>query len=202
MNAIGENIYKGFKPLKKDVQGWNSEHHIFKELIERVNPKVIIEVGTWKGASAITMCNAVKELGLETKMYCVDTWLGALEFLTNLKDTKERDLRFKNGYPQIYYQFLSNIVHSGYQDIITPIPNTSATAARYFKAHDIKADLIYVDASHEYEDVKADIENYSTLLNDGGVMFGDDYSWPGVFRAVNELLPHKRVVDSTYWING
>lgn len=196
MNTLGINTTK-FKPLKADVQGWNSEHGIFKELIARVNPKVIIEVGTWKGASAIAMAKLS-----DAKIYCVDTWLGSVEFWAHLADTKERDLMLKNGYPTIYNQFLSNVIHAGLQDRIIPVPNTSQNAAKILEYHNIKADLIYIDASHEYEDVKADIENYGKLLNLGGVMFGDDFSWPGVFRAVSELLPKCIVVERNYWING
>jgi hypothetical protein len=52
----------------------------------------------------------------------------------------------------------------------------------------IEAYLIYVDASHEYADVKSDIASFSRLLKRNGIMFGDDMNdhWPGVKRAVIE----------------
>jgi hypothetical protein len=51
------------------------------------------------------------------------------------------------------------------------------------------ADLIYIDASHEYGPVKDDIAAFWPLLNDNGIMLGDDYSpsWKGVVQAVNEF---------------
>lgn len=199
MNTIGKNIYTELKPLPENLQGWNSNHSIFETLIKKTNPQTIIEIGTWKGASAINMAKICKGLELDTKIYCVDTWLGSVEFWNDLSETPERDLMLKNGYPQIYYQFLSNIIHHNLQDVIIPVPNTSANAAKILSYHNIKADLIYIDASHEYEDVKADIKAYLPLLNKGGVMFGDDYGWPGVRKAVDEGLGKVKVFDLNYW---
>jgi len=204
MNTIGENIYEGLELLPEDSQGWNGNDPIFKELIKEKQPSVVIEVGTWKGQSAVNMGKAIKEQGLNTTLYCVDTWLGAIEFWDNLADSSERDLMLKNGYPQVYYQFLSNIVHNNLQDVIIPFPNTSLTCAKYFISKNIKADLIYIDASHEYEDVLKDIKVYWEILNDGGIMFGDDYSaWSGVKEAVNKFKQENNLTlggDLNFWV--
>lgn len=203
MNHITPAIYNGFKPLPEDLQGWNGNMPIFAELIAEVKPKHIIEVGTWKGQSAITMAHAVKNLKLETKITCVDTWLGAVEFWGSMKDTPERNLLQHHGYPQIYYQFLSNVVHQGMQDIILPFPNTSFIAAKYFKESKITADLIYIDASHEYEDVFQDCKEYWGIVSSGGKLFGDDWAWASVRTAVekfagdNNLHVHRTGID--FW---
>lgn len=200
MNLLNNNIYDGFTPLPSDLQGWNFKHYIFSELIRKTEPATIIEVGTWKGASCLKMAAICRDLNLTTKIYCVDTWLGSLEFWTDLKDTPERDLMLKNGYPQVYYQFLSNVVNAGLQEYIIPVPLPSVTAAQVLAHYNITADLIYIDGSHEYEDVKADLKNYLPLLSAEGIMFGDDYNWPFVKKAVDESLVHfKRIYN--YWIN-
>jgi hypothetical protein len=48
--------------------------------------------------------------------------------------------------------------------------------------------MIYIDASHEHQEVAADIRGWWRQLRSGGVMVGDDYTtvWPGVIRAVEE----------------
>lgn len=197
MNQISAVQYKG-KPLKQDFQGWNFKHEIFSDLIRDLHPNTIIEVGTWKGASAITMATICRALALfDTKIYCVDTWLGALEFWTDLKETQERDLMLKNGYPSIYNQFLSNVIHNKVQDMIIPVPNTSFIGAKILQHYGVKAELIYIDGSHEYEDVLSDIKVYKELCT--GVMFGDDYNWPYVKMAVNDSLKNIQIVDN-FWI--
>jgi len=196
MNQISTIQYKG-KPLKEDLQGWNSFNGIFDGIIHDIKPTTIIEVGTWKGASAINMARICYRLGLDTKIYCVDTWLGALEFWTTHKETQERDLMLKNGYPSIYNQFISNVIHNNAQDYIIPVPNTSFIGAKILQHYGVKAELIYIDGSHEYEDVLSDIKSYKELCT--GVMFGDDYNWPSVQRAVNDSLKNIQIVDN-FWI--
>ena len=187
-------ILDNFTPLPKDLRGWNGDAPIFKRMVEQVRPKVIVEVGSWKGQSTVSLAKACKELGLDTKIYCVDTWLGAIEFYTH--QTEERDLMKKHGYPQVYYQFISNLYHEGVIDMVETIPLPSNVAHVVVP----QADLIYIDASHEYQDVADDIENFSKKLNDGGIMFGDDYNnsvFPGVRQAVDEA--NGVAVDGWYW---
>lgn len=185
MNQIGQNIYENFTDLMPlDLHGWNGNVPIFAELLKKIKPKVIVEVGTWKGLSAINMANNAKRLGLNCKIYCVDTWLGALEFWDWLKDTPERNLMLKNGYPQIYYQFLSNVIHCGHQDIIIPVPLPSSIAVKLLRSMNIRADLIYIDGSHEEEDVYRDICDYQKILSAEGIIFGDDYDWHQVKNAI------------------
>lgn len=190
--------------MPADLRGWNSNDNAFETLILKVKPKTIIEVGSWKGASAINMAQICKKNNLQPQIFCVDTWLGALEFWTNLADTEERNLYFKNGYPQVYYQFLSNVIHTDTQDLITPLPLPSNIAHKVLNFHNIKADLIYIDASHEYEDVLVDIRNYRQLLDTSGIIFGDDFSnsWPGVERAVRESFNNNfYVVNNNFWVH-
>lgn len=205
MNLIDKSIYENLELLPEDSSGWNGKSILFKTLIQELKPNTIIEVGTWKGQSAITMGNAVRDLGLNTKIHCVDTWLGAIEFWDTLKNTQERNLSLKNGYPQVYFQFLSNVVHNKLEDIILPFPNTSENGYRYFKNNNITPELIYIDASHEEEDVYKDIKHYYSLLAAGGVIFGDDYrSWVGVNKAVNRFVGENNlsfsVVEDNFWV--
>ncbi len=84
MQAIhGKDIYAGFdfQKFPFDPAGWGSDSTAFKTLIERIRPKFVIEVGTWKGGSAIQMATLLEENSLkDTAILCIDTWLGALEF--------------------------------------------------------------------------------------------------------------------------
>lgn len=173
-----------------DLHGWGSEHPVFRQVLAEVRPTRIIEVGTWKGASAVHMARCVRELALETEIVCVDTWMGAVEFWNDKQD-RERylSLKLKNGYPSVYYQFLANVVLSGFRGVITPFPQTSQIAARWFRNHGVSADVIYIDGSHEEEDVLADLRAYWPLLNAKGILFGDDFDeiWPGVRSAVRRF---------------
>lgn len=188
MNLLNNKIYENLDLLPLDLQGWNGDKPIFRELINEVKPTTIVEIGTWKGQSAINMGKICKELGLQTKIYCIDTWLGSLEFWHGLNDTKERDLMLKNGYPMVYFQFLSNVVHSGLQDVIIPVPLPSSIGVNLLNKLNIKSELIYIDGSHDYISVRSDIVSVYKLSSDNTVLFGDDYeTFPDVSEAVNDV---------------
>lgn len=191
------------RPL--DLQGWNGNAPIFEELISKEKPKIIAEVGSWKGQSTISMAKAVKKHKLDTKIYCIDTWLGAEEFWNGAKHTKDRNLLLKDGYPSIYFQFLDNVFHTQNQDIVIPIPNTSHIGSLILKYRKINPDLIYIDASHEYLDVLSDLNDYYSLLNNNKIIFGDDFSgWPTVRQAVIDFCKKNSikfdVIGNNFWL--
>jgi hypothetical protein len=189
MEAIhGTDVYEGFDfgGFPSDLQGWGGDSPAFAELIKEVKPALVIEVGTWKGASAVSMAEAAAREGLSTKIVCVDTWLGALEFRLDHDDSERfLALECRHGYPQVYYRFLANVCHRGHQHRIVPFPMDSASAALWFMSHGVKAALIYIDASHEEEAVYQDLVDYHQLLAPGGKIFGDDWDWAGVRAAVS-----------------
>jgi hypothetical protein len=185
----------GYQDMPFDAQGWGSHSPAFGNLVERTRPGLIIEVGTWKGGSAIEMAAQFDRLGLSnSKILCVDTWLGALEMWGDQTDSaRYGSLGLKHGYPQIYYQFLANVCHKGFQERIIPFPLPSLTAAQWLSLRGVRADLIYVDGSHEEEDVFADLTDYWDLLAPGAILFGDDYSWTGVKMAVDRFANIRRL---------
>lgn len=198
---LGDAImnFPDFEPWPAKVEGWNGDAPIFGELVARLNPDVVIEVGCWLGQSTISLGKALK---IDSRLFCVDTWLGALEFM---EAGSPRDLLMKWGYPSVYYQWLSNVIHAGIANKITPVPQTSLIAARWLAKKGIRAKLIYLDASHEEPDVAADLRAYWPLVEPGGVLFGDDFTkfWPGVEKAVRAFAVAENlkleVWNSQFW---
>ena len=47
---------------------------------------------------------------------------------------------------------------------------------------DHSLDFVFLDASHEYKDVKDDIEHWLPKVKIGGTLGGDDMNWKGVGR--------------------
>ncbi len=188
--------YAGFdiseRPL--DLHGWGSDSPAFRQLLSEQKPRLVVEVGTWKGGSAVQMADIIAELGLATEILCIDTWLGALEFWTDHHDPERyRSLALRHGYPTVYYQFLANVVHRGHQARIIPFPQTSQTGALWLRWFDLRAEMIYIDGSHEEEDVYADLIAYWEVLAPGGTIFGDDFVWDSVRLAVERFAKEQRL---------
>jgi hypothetical protein len=192
----GKDIYEGFdyQNFPEDLAGWGGDSNAFAELIREVKPEFIIEVGSWKGASAVTMADAMEAEGIDGKILCVDTWLGALEFWSDQSDPERFGaLECIHGFPSVYYRFLANICHRGHQQRIVPFPLPSTAAALWMMRTDLRADLIYLDGSHEEEDVYQDLIDYYTLLKPKGKIFGDDWGWSGVRAAVERFAAENQV---------
>ncbi len=193
--------YDSFDPTAwpEDVSGWGSDSPAFGELVESLRPRRIIEIGTWKGGSALTLAGHLERLDLDCEIICVDTWLGALEMWADLDDpNRHGSLNLKHGYPSLYYTFLANVVRAGQQGRITPFPVPSITAAQWCALRGVHADLIYLDGSHEEEDVYQDLVTWWDIVRPGGVLVGDDWSWDGVRLAVQRFanehklaIPHR-----------
>jgi FkbM family methyltransferase len=190
------NPYAGFpyKDYLLDLQGTDQEA-LFRQLFTTLRPRVIVEVGTWKGDSAIQMAKVLAELQADAAVICVDTWLGSLEHLDGSIPGWQIGPYVKHGYPCLYQQFLANVLHSGCQDRLIPLPNTSDTAALWLLHHQVVADLVYIDANHEEEQVYRDLCHYWEILRPGGIMCGNDWDvyWHGVMGAVNRFAGEREL---------
>jgi predicted O-methyltransferase YrrM len=203
-------LYAGQEPFaglpagahKTDMQGWHSQHPYLTRAIDAVRPRVIAEIGVWKGGSVITMAQRLKELGLDGVVVAIDTWLGSAEHYLATKH--HADLNFRHGYPQLYYTFAANIHDRGLQDYVVPLPLDSLNAFEVLKAKGIRPDVLHIDAGHDFESVTRDLEVWWPLLAPGGVLIGDDYhggikwpglKWPGVRKAFDEFFArHKHTL--------
>lgn len=192
IHGEGVNIFDGLQVLNEDLQGWASTDGSFKELIEKIKPKTIVEVGTWKGASAVNMAKLALEQGIlpdELEVVCVDTFLGSVEHYTMLStfNTENR----KHGRPVIYEQFLSNIVHQDLTNVITPFPIDSGNGALALNDWKVQADLVYVDAAHDFEYVQVDFIRYANILRPGGYMLIDDWHHQPIKEAAKNIFGEK-----------
>lgn len=185
-----ENIYSEFIYEEKnvDLQGWGSKHGIFEYLLQKIKPNLIIELGTWKGASAIHMLNLSLKYKFELEILCIDTFTGSSEHWLNKINKKFFDsLKIKNGFPNIYNTFITNLHYHKLEKKITPLPTSTNTAFEILKFLKIKSNFIYIDAGHSYQDVKSDILNYKELSEENGLILFDDFGWRGVNKAVKEM---------------
>jgi hypothetical protein len=73
-------------------------------------------------------------------------------------------------------------------------------ALRELARFGVEPDLVYIDADHGYEAVKADIECVTELFP-RAVVVGDDWSWDGVRQAATEhAVAHGRQIEQ--WGNA
>ncbi|MDP4023011.1 class I SAM-dependent methyltransferase [Methylobacterium sp. NEAU 140] len=174
------------RPL--DLQGWRSQHPYLDEAVADLRPGVVVEIGTWKGASALHLARTMAALGVAGTVIAVDTWLGAVDHWAD--PALFAELATEHGFPSLYRTFLANVVRAGMADRVVPLPLDSVNAAELLRLRGVSADVIHLDAGHEEASVAADLRAWWPVLRPGGLLIADDYDrlggrFPGVTRAVD-----------------
>jgi predicted O-methyltransferase YrrM len=168
--------YNTIVPVHFDPHGWYRHAAVMEAFFKKYSPRTVIEVGCWLGLSTRHMASLLPTGGV---VYAVDHWRGSAE-------NQPGQHAWTPKLPFLYEQFLSNVIHAGLTDKIIPVRMESLEASRYL-AH-LRPDFIYIDASHDYDAVYADIAAWYPFVQGRGLICGDDY-------LDGEGLPIKRAVD-------
>lgn len=170
-----------WQDLPPEVDGlkWFAGVTIYSDQVRRARDgAVFVELGAWKGRSASFMGVEISNSRKRIDFYVVDHWRGSDE------PAHHADPDVRAG--RLFEVFERNI--APVKDYVRTIQGDSADSAQRFD--DGSVDFVYVDASHEYEGVKRDLNAWWPKLRPGGVLAGDDWQFEGVARAVLEFA-HK-----------
>ena len=176
---IDSNIMPHIYTESQFGENWFGYPILYSNMVKKFSSgSKFVEVGSWKGKSAAYMAVEIANSNKDIEFYCVDTWEGSVEH----EGMQEL--------PKLYDIFLSNM--KPLEKHYFPLKISSLDAVKKFK--DESLDFVFIDASHEYDDVKKDIEAWLPKIKSGGILAGHDYysegtDWfPGVKQAVNEIL--------------
>ena len=177
------------KDVYKGIQGWFNCPELYDEVVSKAGlTGQFVEIGCWKGKSSAYMAEKIYNSGKNITFYCVDTWEG-----TVTEDHHQKDAAVIEG--KLFDVFRKNM--SVFDDMYIPLRMTSLKAADMFM--DQWFDFVYIDASHEYQDVKDDINAWLPKVKKGGIIAGDDYNSPQVQQAVHEVLGNVHKVNRFTW---
>tara|TARA_A100000164_G_scaffold316968_1_gene297318 strand:+ start:1923 stop:2708 length:786 start_codon:yes stop_codon:yes gene_type:complete len=118
-----------------------------------------LEIGTYEGRSTIHICENFKNF----KITVVDPYIEYNEVNSVVKDSNME---------KVFERFKKNSFN--FSDRIS-INRT--TSNEFFKKNKKKFDLIYIDGSHHYLDVKEDLINSIKFININGIIILDDFIW-------------------------
>jgi predicted O-methyltransferase YrrM len=125
----------------------------------------VLEIGSWAGASSITLGTAIRQLGISDGVItCVDSWEPHFVPGDDALHYKSMSVAAVTG--AIQRLFHHNLRACEISEMIEVVKAGSRDALPSFK--DESFDFIYIDGSHKKEDVSYDIEQAKRLLS------GDD----------------------------
>jgi len=156
----------------------NSQRHIFMACAAQLarrpgQPMRILEIGSWMGSSALTWAQTLRQTHPEGgTITCVDLW-GPF--------TVEDDLAKGGIYAEFNALAKTEIPFELFLHNTKSITGTLTREVHRGRSRDVLPklprghyDMVYVDASHYYEDVLADLKMAAPLVREGGILCGDD----------------------------
>lgn len=173
----------------EQIDGWSEldrQGVLLETILNHIskNSKIkIAEIGVYKGRCTAMWNVMLTNSNIEYDYYAIDHFKGSVEHDNKID----------------YY----GITEKNLEPIINKINIISSDSIEESKKYeDNFFDVVYIDASHDYESVKKDINHWFPKVKQGGFICGDDYlnQWEGVIRAVDEFFENKAlVVGQTQW---
>ncbi len=157
----------------------NSVKGLYDLVKENINNTMtVVEIGCFSGVSSELFALHCDEI------YCIDRWVGYAEI------DNERVLEAERRFDEMSRNHYN----------IFKVKASSEEASQICANKSV--DAVYIDASHDYENVKKDIQIWLPKIKSGGFIAGHDIDLFGVKTAVEELFgvrSYKEYKD-TSWI--
>lgn len=179
--------------LAEPAEGWlqrDTGVGIYDLVLEQAPSATVVEIGVYKGRSAIWLASALRDRGAG-RLYAIDHWAT----MTYNEHAHIDDFRAR-GFDGIYQDFLANLERAQVRDLVEPWRMDSREAALRW-SHGAAIGLLHIDGDHEYLGARADFEMWAPYVMRGGfVVFDDVVSWFGPSRVISELPAYWRYYGS------
>ena len=144
-------------PLWHEETAWAGHIPFAMFLISALRPRIVVELGTYRGVSYCAFCQAVKATKSDTKCYAVDTWQGD----EHAGEIERAVLpKLQSHHNPLYGEF-SRLVQSTFDDAL---------------AHfgDGTIDLLHIDGFHTFEAVNHDFQTWLPKMSRRGIVLFHD----------------------------
>jgi len=127
------------------------------EVVGRLRPRVLVELGTYSGSSFAAFCQAAEASGAGTRCYGVDLWEGDV----HMGRFDEALFNEINGYVSARYPAIASLVRKDFNAAVADFADGSV-------------DLLHIDGTHTYEAVSNDFNTWLPKMSDRGVVLFHD----------------------------
>ena len=161
---------------------WIGHAPFLRFLIRELKPKVFVELGTHNGFSYFVACQTIQELGLPTKAFAVDHWLGDQH--AGLFDES------------VYQSVLA--LNDQYKNFSTLLKMSFAEARAEVSD---SIDLLHIDGLHTYAAVKEDFDTWLPKMSKDGIILLHDihvrHADFGVYKLWAEIKNQFSTIEFT-----
>lgn len=158
------------------IQGWFTFKQLYDNMINKFpTGSTFVEIGTWKGKSAVYMGEKMKEVRKIMNFYTIDLFL-----------SRDNDHKQFIDVEDLYKEAVKNI--EPVKDVVNIIKGSSHEIYNNFE--DGSIDFLFIDGGHTYECVKKDLQLWFPKVKYKGIISGHDYEErsAGIRKAVDEFF--------------
>ena len=144
-------------------------------IVVALRPQVIVELGVWRGGSAIPMAIALRHIGAG-QLVAVDAW--SAEASASGQEGEHQEWWGKTvgteGHEEAFRAFMARLEKHTITSELCSVMRKSTDEADVPPA----IDILHHDANHGPQAVK-DIDRWAPAIRVGGMLILDDVNWPG-----------------------
>jgi len=167
-------------PRHIDESAWLEHTPFAAWIIETLNPRQVVELGTHRGVSYFAFCQAASMKSEPARCFAIDTWVG----------DEHAGIYGENVFEQV-----RRINDAQYSSFSRLMQGTFSDALREFEKGSI--DLLHIDGLHTYEAVFNDFSTWLPKMSNRGVILFHDIAVKergfGVWKLWDEITqryPH------------
>lgn len=162
----------GFATLMQQPRRWD----VISGFMTQLGLKTFVELGCKEGRTTGHILKTVPD----SRVIAIDPWCA----MPQQKGVQGGETYEEWDFAKIEAEFWANVGEN--KDRCTMLRMTSEEAAKKLAGQQF--DCIFIDAAHDYENVKIDIRRWWPFVREGGcfVMHDFNHKWPGNERAIAE----------------
>lgn len=160
----GTVSFQGSQKQVEFFKAWESISNFYKG--KNIKELSFLEVGAWKGLWGLAFCEFCKLNNIKGQ-YVTVTWIS--------HDAEPN---------RSLYKTVSHLNDNGIQAYLIDGDSTDQKIVEEVINRKSKYDLVFIDASHEYDYVMKDIKNYGSLATDILAFHDIRAKQAGVYRAI------------------
>ena len=162
-------------------------------ILKNVPHSIGCEIGVHTGDTSIVLLEGLPTI---KKYHAIDPWESYIKY--DGKKYRKPGHKYIKSWSKALRHFKSRIKKFGKKIIVHQM--TSVEASK--KIEDESLDWVFIDANHDYEYIKENLEIWSKKVKSGGIISGHDYGnkWKGIKKAVDEFVPSDKLHIENFYI--
>lgn len=146
-----------FEPHVYGVGAWTGHLHFGYDLVAKLKPRLLVELGVDRGESYFAFCQAAAENQTGTQCFAIDSWRGD-SHAGGYDETTFAEVAEHN---HAYYESFSTLLRSEFEGALAKFSNESI-------------DLLHLDGFHTEEAVRQDVASWLPKLHPGAILLLHD----------------------------